>query len=34
MRGYETAIILEDNGWTNVKVMEGGIVAWPYEREK
>lgn len=34
MRGYETALILEDNGWTNVKVMEGGIVAWPYEREK
>lgn len=34
MRGYETALILEDNGWTNVKVMEGGIVAWPYQREK
>ncbi len=34
LRGYETALILEENGWTNVKVMEGGIVAWPYEREK
>lgn len=34
LRGYETALILEDYGWTNVKVMEGGIVAWPYNREK
>jgi NADPH-dependent 2,4-dienoyl-CoA reductase/sulfur reductase-like enzyme/rhodanese-related sulfurtransferase len=34
LRGYETALILEENGWTNVKVMEGGIVAWPYGREK
>ncbi len=34
LRGYETALILEENGWTNVRVMEGGIVAWPYKREK
>lgn len=34
LRGYETALILEANGWTNVKVMEGGIMAWPYKREK
>ncbi|NOR25813.1 MAG: hypothetical protein GQ542_15780 [Desulforhopalus sp.] len=34
LRGYETVLILEENGWTNVKVMEGGIVAWPFEREK
>lgn len=34
LRGYEAALILEANGWTNVKVLEGGIVAWPYEREK
>lgn len=34
MRGYETALILEENGWINVKVMEGGIVAWPYGRER
>ncbi|MBW1615956.1 MAG: FAD-dependent oxidoreductase [Deltaproteobacteria bacterium] len=34
MRGYEAAIILNDNGWKNVKVMEGGIMAWPYSREK
>jgi len=34
LRGYEAALILEANGWRNVKVMEGGIVAWPYAREK
>jgi NADPH-dependent 2,4-dienoyl-CoA reductase/sulfur reductase-like enzyme/rhodanese-related sulfurtransferase len=34
LRGYEAARILEGNGWTNVKVMEGGISAWPYPREK
>jgi NADPH-dependent 2,4-dienoyl-CoA reductase/sulfur reductase-like enzyme/rhodanese-related sulfurtransferase len=34
LRGYETALILEANGYTNVKVMEGGIMAWPYPREK
>lgn len=34
LRGYETAIVLKAKGWTNVKVMEGGIMAWPYAREK
>ena len=34
LRGYETALILNANGWENVKVMEGGIMAWPYQREK
>jgi NADPH-dependent 2,4-dienoyl-CoA reductase/sulfur reductase-like enzyme/rhodanese-related sulfurtransferase len=34
LRGYEAALILEANGWKNVSVMEGGIAAWPYEREK
>jgi rhodanese-related sulfurtransferase len=34
LRGYEIALILEANGWTNVKVMEGGIMAWPYPRQK
>jgi pyruvate/2-oxoglutarate dehydrogenase complex dihydrolipoamide dehydrogenase (E3) component/rhodanese-related sulfurtransferase len=34
LRGYETALILNANGWNNVKVMEGGIMAWPYKREK
>ena len=34
LRGYEAASVLEAHGWTNVKVMEGGIMAWPVEREK
>ncbi len=34
LRGYEAAIVLEGNGWKNVKVMEGGVMAWPYQREK
>ncbi len=34
LRGYETALILNAHGWKNVKVMEGGIMAWPYKREK
>ena len=34
LRGYEAACVLEANGWKNVKVMEGGIMAWPYAREK
>jgi len=34
LRGYEAAVVLEGNGWKNVKVMEGGVVAWPYPREK
>jgi rhodanese-related sulfurtransferase len=21
-------------GWTNVKVLEGGVMAWPFGREK
>jgi len=32
LRGYEAARVLEANGWRNVKVMEGGIVAWPFEK--
>ena len=34
LRGYEAALVLEANGYKNVKVMEGGLMAWPYEREK
>ena len=34
LRGYEAALVLEGNGWENVKVMEGGVAAWPYPREK
>lgn len=34
LRGYEAARVLEANGWRNVKVMEGGLMAWPFHREK
>ncbi|MDD2328981.1 MAG: rhodanese-like domain-containing protein, partial [bacterium] len=34
LRGYEAALILQANGYTNVKVLEGGIAAWPWSREK
>jgi len=34
LRGYEAERLLEANGWENVKVMEGGIMAWPFHREK
>jgi NADPH-dependent 2,4-dienoyl-CoA reductase/sulfur reductase-like enzyme/rhodanese-related sulfurtransferase len=34
LRGYEASLVLEGNGWKNVKVMEGGLMAWPFAREK
>ncbi len=34
LRGYEAAVFLQNKGYTNVKVMEGGVMAWPYPREK
>ncbi|MCK4542992.1 MAG: FAD-dependent oxidoreductase [Spirochaetales bacterium] len=34
LRGYEAACHLSPLGYTNVKVMEGGIIAWPFKREK
>jgi len=34
LRGYEAAILLQAAGWRKVKVLEGGVVAWPYQREK
>lgn len=34
LRGYEAACILAGAGFENVKVMEGGIVSWPFESEK
>ncbi len=34
LRGYEAALILQANGYKSVKVLEGGIMAWPYKREK
>jgi rhodanese-related sulfurtransferase len=34
LRGYEAALILQANGYKNVKVLEGGIMVWPFDREK
>lgn len=34
LRGYEASLVLKANGWKDIKVMEGGIMAWPYRREK
>jgi rhodanese-related sulfurtransferase len=34
LRGYEAARVLAGHGYTDVRVMEGGIMAWPYPREK
>lgn len=34
LRGYEAARVLKSRGWSNVKVLEGGIMAWPYPRVK
>ncbi len=34
LRAYEASLVLEANGWKNVRVMEGGVAAWPYDRER
>jgi len=34
LRGYEASCFLTAQEYTNVKVMEGGLVAWPFKREK
>jgi NADPH-dependent 2,4-dienoyl-CoA reductase/sulfur reductase-like enzyme/rhodanese-related sulfurtransferase len=34
LRGYEASCCLRALGYTNVKVLEGGIAAWPFPREK
>ena len=31
LRGYEAALILQNAGFNNVKVMDGGITMWPYD---
>lgn len=33
LRGYEAAMLLQGHGYSRVKVLEGGILAWPYDRE-
>ena len=34
LRGYEAACFLKSEGYANVEVMEGGLSAWPFPREK
>jgi rhodanese-related sulfurtransferase len=34
LRAYEAALVLESQGWKNVKVLEGSITAWPFAKEK
>ncbi|MDR3590199.1 MAG: FAD-dependent oxidoreductase [Negativicutes bacterium] len=34
LRGYEAALILEGEGFDNVKVLEGGLQSWPFPCEK
>jgi len=34
LRGYEAALILQAYGYTNVKVLGGGLMAWPYKKLK
>jgi rhodanese-related sulfurtransferase len=34
LRGYEAAVMLKAHGYKNIKVLEGGIMAWPFEKEK
>jgi rhodanese-related sulfurtransferase len=33
LRGYEASLILRAAGFSNVKVLDGGIAMWPYEKE-
>ncbi|MFH1503791.1 MAG: rhodanese-like domain-containing protein, partial [Candidatus Omnitrophota bacterium] len=33
LRGYEAALILKAQGFSKVKVMDGGIMIWPYEKK-
>jgi NADPH-dependent 2,4-dienoyl-CoA reductase/sulfur reductase-like enzyme len=32
LRGYEAAKVLQGAGFARVRVMDGGVVAWPYEK--
>lgn len=33
LRGYEAALILKAAGYKDVKVLDGGVAMWPYEKE-
>jgi rhodanese-related sulfurtransferase len=32
IRAYEAALILQSAGFTRVQVVDGGLVAWPFEK--
>jgi NADPH-dependent 2,4-dienoyl-CoA reductase/sulfur reductase-like enzyme/rhodanese-related sulfurtransferase len=32
LKSYEAALILQNAGFTNVKVMDGGLLMWPYKK--
>ena len=32
LRGYEAALILKNAGFTNVRIMDGGILMWPFKK--
>jgi len=34
LRGYEAALILKAEGFKNVKVLDGGLTLWPFEKLK
>jgi rhodanese-related sulfurtransferase len=34
LRGYEAALILKAAGYEDVKVLDGGVTMWPFEKEK
>jgi len=34
LRAYEAARVLMQKGWRNIKVLEGGLAAWPYKLVK
>ena len=34
LRGYEAARILQGAGFSNVRVMDGGVVVWPFEKSQ
>jgi len=32
LRGYEAALILRAAGFQRIRVMDGGVVMWPFEK--
>lgn len=33
LRAYEAALILQSNGYNNIWVLDGGVMAWPFKKE-